>query len=127
MPMANNPSYSQYTIKTEYSMDYYQPTIRPTIQDDRPLPALMNKNNQPNPSHENIQNRYDQDDDEYLDDFEEYDSDNDDAARLTVKASQTQFSEVIDLYKSKLNINDNKKIPLEGNHYIMFKSLISSK
>ena len=117
--MANNPSYSQYTIKTEYSVDYHQPMIRPNIQDERPLPALMNKNNQLNPSnnHDNSPNQYNQDDDEYLDDFEEYDSDNDDTARLTVRASQKQFSDVIDLYKSKLNSNNNKKIGLEGNHY----------
>jgi NIMA (never in mitosis gene a)-related kinase len=122
----NNPyngkqdqNYSNYsnTIKTEYSVEYSQQVqpMRPTIQDDRPLPALKNKNgnpsstatgpyefnNNPGMSHTHKTGSGKKDDDEYQDDFEEYNSD-DEENRLTLKAPQKELSDVMDLFKSKL-------------------------
>jgi len=105
-----NPAYSVYSIKTDYDMtsNTQVPQNRNYYQDDRPLPALNKTNN----THKMAGARADQYDDEYAEDFEEYWSDGDeevdDPTRLTLKPTEKEFTDVMNLYKEKLNLGNNK-------------------
>ena len=96
------------------------PQTRNYYQDERPLPAL-NKNNASQMPNAHI----DQYDDEYAEDFEEYWSDgeeNDGPTRLTLKATQKELNDVMNLYKEKLNLGTNKNFnDLEGKEFNSFQ------
>jgi len=84
-------------------------------QDERPLPTLANKNDL------KATKRYPQEDnyeDEYAEDFEEYWSDEEEVGglenRLTLKPTQNDLSDIINLYKEKLNLGNKKNSEYEG-------------
>ena len=114
--MKDNTGYSVYSIKTDYDMptNTQIPQSRNYYEDDRPLPAL-NKNTNTNKM---AGAHVDQYDDEYAEDFEEYwsDGENDDGlGRLTLKPTEKEFTDVMNLYKEKLNLGNNKNSnDLEG-------------
>ena len=76
-------------------------------QDERPLPALANKQQQKKPSQQQNQgvNAHNYDDDSFYDsDFELYESDEegDEGHRLTTRANDNELKDVMSLYKEKL-------------------------
>lgn len=119
--------HSVYSIKTEFepfgtnNMHTNFQNIPTTgnkgyYQDERPLPALANKNN-PKPNVYSCEEDYYNEggEDEYEEDFEEYWSDEEEGPnRLTHKATQKELSDVMSLYKAKLNMGGNSPHDIEG-------------
>ncbi len=93
------------------------PQTRNYYQDDRPLPTLNKNASNVNAPNKMAGAHIDQYDDEYAEDFEEYWSDDEenDGNRFTLKATQKDMIDVINLYKEKLNLGTNKNFnDLEG-------------
>ena len=94
-PNNNNPNTTNYmTIKTEYTHDFNN------------FKEKTNFNNNFNKIAEKTTN--------YEDDFEEYNSEEDeeqdhDKTRLTNKASVKEIEDVVDIYKNQLNENQTAK------------------
>jgi hypothetical protein len=96
----------------------FQNNVPKHYQDDRPLPALANKN-KPKPDVYSCEDDYhlENGEDEYEADFEEYWSDEEEGPnRLTLKATQKELSDVMSLYKAKLNMGGNSPHDIEGMH-----------
>lgn len=93
-------------------------------QDERPLPALINKNDPKKTKYE-YADLPEGSDEEYAGDFEEYWSDEEDqeAKRLTVKPTQKDLSDIMNLYKEKLNLGNHKYSESEGIPNIFLFSL----
>jgi len=106
-----NSGYSVYSIRTEYDppINNNIPKTNNYYQDERPLPALANKNDPKSTSkYEEYEDDYE---DEYAGDFEEYWSDEEGeegSKRLTLKPTQQDLSDVMNLYKEKLNLGNHK-------------------
>jgi NIMA (never in mitosis gene a)-related kinase len=125
----DNTGYSVYSIKTDYEMPTNTkiPQTNNYYQDDRPLPAL-NKNAPTNNASKMAGAHVDQYDDEYAEDFEEYwsDEEENDGNRLTLKATQKDMVDIINLYKEKLNLGNNKNFnDLEEIRETTAESLVS--
>jgi len=68
-----------------------------------------NNNNDANQIEDTVDfDNYEDDFEEYEEDFEDYESDDGDANRLTLKASDNEMAKVVDLYKEKLNMKNDK-------------------